>query len=158
MELGSRGFPISRRSIGTIDISISIEPVNRSETFFLRTATEAKELCKLVASSRFGVTIDTFHANIEEKSIPAAIQSLGPLLRHIHMSENHRGVLGTGHVHLRGCIEALKQIDYTGYVVIEGFGYSPGVTTSPGFLWADLDVAPEDIALRGLAYLKSNFR
>jgi sugar phosphate isomerase/epimerase len=51
------------------DLILSIEPVNRSETFFLRTASEATTLCEEIGHLRIGVTIDTFHANIEEKSI-----------------------------------------------------------------------------------------
>jgi D-psicose/D-tagatose/L-ribulose 3-epimerase len=52
------------------DMTFSIEPVNRSETFFLRTAQEAKHLCERIGNRRIGVTVDTFHANIEERNNP----------------------------------------------------------------------------------------
>ena len=136
-------------------LTLSIEPVNRSETFFLRTAAETKAFCDAVAHPRIGVTIDTFHANIEEKSIPAAIDLLGSRLKHLHVSENDRGVLGTGHVDFAGCLEAVKRNHYDGYLMIEGFGYSPQETSSPGALWADTHVSPEDIAQKGIAFLKS---
>jgi D-psicose/D-tagatose/L-ribulose 3-epimerase len=78
-------------------LTLPIQPaVNRSETFLLRTATEAGKLCDAVAHPRVGVTIDTFHANTEEKSIPAAVKSLGPHLRHHHASENDRGCSAPG--------------------------------------------------------------
>jgi len=51
------------------DIMLSIEPVNRSETFFLRTASDAKAFCDAINNPRIGVTLDTFHANIEEKNV-----------------------------------------------------------------------------------------
>lgn len=75
-------------------MTLSIEPVNRSETFFLRTAKEAESLCEAVGHPRIGVTIDTFHANIEEKNIANGVYLLGPLLKRVHASENDRGVLG----------------------------------------------------------------
>jgi D-psicose/D-tagatose/L-ribulose 3-epimerase len=137
------------------DISLAIEPVNRSETFFLNTARDGKDLCEAVGHSRIGVAIDTFHANIEEKSIPAAIDSLGQLLKHIHASENDRGLLGSGHVDFPEIIDALRGIQYSGFLMIEGFGYSPDEPACLGALWADLAVSPEDIAFKGSSYLRS---
>ena len=135
-------------------VTISIEPVNRSETFFLRTAAEAKDFCKAVGHPCIGVTIDTFHANIEEKNIAEAIKSLGPYLKHLHVSENNRGMLGQGHVDFPGILAALRSIAYNGYLMIEGFGYTPGVTEAPGALWADMDVSPEMLASQGTSYLR----
>ena len=136
------------------DVTLSIEPVNRSETYFLRTAEEAKSFCDAVGNPRIGVTIDTFHANIEEQSIPQAVLSLGTKLKHMHASENDRGLLGSGHVDFTAIVAALRQIDYDGYLMIEGFGYSGEETNSPGFLWANVDLSPEDIAFQGAQYLR----
>lgn len=146
------------RALGEVldanEMTLSIEPVNRSETFFLTTASEAKALCEAIAHPRVGVTIDTFHANIEEKNIADAARSLGKILKHIHASENDRGLLGSGHVDFLGLVTALRQIGYDGYLMIEGFGYSPHEPKSLGALWGDVTVSPEDIALGGAAYLK----
>lgn len=137
-------------------MDLSIEPVNRSETFFLRTAAEAKEFCEDVGHPCIGVTIDTFHSNIEEKSIPAAIELLGFHLKHLHVSENDRGVVGTGHVDFAGCLKALTRIGYDGYMMIEGFGYSEAEASAPGVLWADMSVSPEDIAVKGIEFLRGS--
>jgi D-psicose/D-tagatose/L-ribulose 3-epimerase len=135
-------------------IDLSIEPVNRSETFFLRTAAEAKEFCEDVGHPCIGVTLDTFHANIEEKNVPAAIDYLGFHLKHMHISENDRGLVGTGHIDFPHCIAALNRIGYDGYLVVEGFGYSAEEPCAPGTLWADMSVSPEEIAANGLSYLR----
>ncbi|HEY0794765.1 MAG TPA: sugar phosphate isomerase/epimerase family protein [Acidisarcina sp.] len=137
------------------DITLSIEPVNRSETFFLTTAAEAKALCGALDHRRIGVTIDTFHANIEEKNIVDAIRDLGPRLKHLHASENDRGLLGSGHMDFPAILAALHDIEYDGCLMIEGFGYSPGEPGSLGALWGDLEVSPEDIAFKGATYLRS---
>lgn len=139
--------------LDSCNVTISIEPVNRSETFFVRTAREASSLCDAIGHPRFGITIDTFHANIEERDIPEALASIGPRLTHIHASENDRGLLGKGHVDFPGIVAALKKIGYNGYLMIEGFGYSPQETNAPGALWADTSVSPEEIASTGARFL-----
>ena len=139
--------------LDSCDMTLSIEPVNRSETFFVRTAKEASSLCEAIGHPRFGVTIDTFHANIEERDIADAMTSIGPQLKHVHASENDRGPLGNGHVDFRGIITALKRIGYNGYLMIEGFGYSPQEQNGPGALWADTSVSPEAIASAGARFL-----
>jgi D-psicose/D-tagatose/L-ribulose 3-epimerase len=136
-------------------VELSIEPVNRSETFFIRTAEDGKELCERVKHPRIGVTIDTFHANIEERGIPKAIELLGPYLKHIHASENDRGVLGRGHIDFREIIAALLKIGYDGYLVIEGFGFSTDEQFGPGVLWADKNLSPEHLASRSADYLRA---
>lgn len=136
-------------------MQISIEPVNRSETFFLRTAEEAARLCNLIGSQHIGVTIDTFHANIEERNICGAIRSLGPNLSHVHASENDRGPLGRGHIPFAEIISTLKEIHYEGYVTIEGFGYRAEEKESPGYLWADMGVSPAMLTSESFKYLKN---
>ena len=147
-------FQAIGESLNDFQVNLSIEPVNRSETFFLRTAEEAKRFCQSIGHPRIGVTIDTFHANIEERNIAAAVTFLGPYLKHLHASENDRGPLGRGHVDFPAIIAALIDVGYDGYLMIEGFGYSPSEARSPGTLWADLSVSPQEIASSGARYLK----
>jgi D-psicose/D-tagatose/L-ribulose 3-epimerase len=136
------------------EMALSIEPVNRSETFFLNTVAEANAFCIAVAHPRVGVLIDTFHANIEEKNIAAAVRSTGQRLTHLHASENDRGLLGSGHVDFPGIVATLNEIGYDGYLMIEGFGYSATEKHSLGALWGDVNVTPEAIAFQGAAYLQ----
>lgn len=134
-------------------ITLAVEPVNRSETFFLRTAGDALRLCQAVAHPSLGVTIDTFHANIEEKSIDGAIRTLGPHLKHLHASESDRSLLGGGHMNFPTIIAALKEIQYQSFLMIEGFGFAEEEKNAPGYLWAEVQVAPKDIAVQGKNYL-----
>ena len=148
-------FRSLREVLESAEVMLSIEPVNRSETFFLRTTAEAARLCEAIDDPRIGITIDTFHANIEEQDICGGMRLLGPNLKHIHASENDRGPLGRGHVPFREIVALLKEIDYQGYLMIEGFGYSPGERESPGYLWADPDVSPERLAAESYEYLSA---
>jgi D-psicose/D-tagatose/L-ribulose 3-epimerase len=135
------------------DVMLAIEPVNRSETFFLRTAQDTKRLCEIVNDPRVGATLDTFHANIEERSIPTATHCLGKHLKHVHISENDRGPLGEGHVPFVQIATALKAVKYDGYLMIEGFGYSSQDKSAPGYLWAPSDVSPEYFAAESVRHL-----
>jgi D-psicose/D-tagatose/L-ribulose 3-epimerase len=135
-------------------VTLAVEPVNRSETFLLNTATEASELCELISHPRIGATIDTFHANIEEKNIAHAVNTLGPWLKHMHISENDRGLVGSGHVDFAAILKSLRTVAFEGCLLIEGFGYSAKEQHSLGALWGDLTVTPEDIAFKGVSYLQ----
>ena len=136
------------------DLTLSIEPVNRSETFFLRTAEEGSRLCELIGNPRIGVTVDTFHANIEERSIIGAIRQLGHRLKHIHASENDRGPLGRGHIPFLEIVNTLQDLRFDGFVMIEGFGYSPREKNAPGYLWANPEISPETFILESVRFLK----
>jgi D-psicose/D-tagatose/L-ribulose 3-epimerase len=141
--------------LDSYSMTLSIEPVNRAETFFLRTGAEAEALCKVIDHPRVGITIDTFHANIEEKDIALAVRKIGPYLKHLHLSENDRGLLGSGHVDFPAILKAARAVDYSGYLMIEGFGFSAEELHGPGVLWAAQAVSPEAIAFEGARYLQA---
>jgi D-psicose/D-tagatose/L-ribulose 3-epimerase len=76
------------------------------------------------------VLIDTFHSNIEEKSIPEALLALGPYLKHIHASENDRGVPGRGHVDFPGIVQALRRSILEAWLAVAA-DTSPEALSSP---------------------------
>jgi D-psicose/D-tagatose/L-ribulose 3-epimerase len=134
-------------------VRIALEPVNRGESFFMTTALEAKSFCEAIGHPSIGVNVDTFHSNIEEKNLPFAVLELGSHLKHLHVSENDRGILGTGHIDLPAIISILKKMNYDGYLIIEGFGSSEGKVWQDT-LWRDPNVTSEDLAIRSAAYLQ----
>jgi len=140
-------------SLDANQMTLCLEPVNRAETFFLRTAADARSLCDAVGHPRIGITIDTFHANIEEKSIGGAVLAAGDRLLHVHASENDRGLLGSGHVDFAAILTALSTVGYDRCLMIEGFGYSPGNSDALGTIWGDPQVSPENLAFEGAKYL-----
>jgi D-psicose/D-tagatose/L-ribulose 3-epimerase len=136
-------------------VTLAIEPLNRFETFFLNTLSDTAALCDAIGHPRFGVLLDTFHANIEEKSIPDACRMLGQRLRHLHACENDRGIPGTGHVDFPGIAEALHETGYDGYLTIESFGFNLPEMSAAAAIWRDLAPTPEAIASEGITYLRA---
>ncbi len=62
---------------------------------------------------------DTYHMNIEERSLPEAIRVTGTLINHVHLSDSNRAAPGLGHVDYAGVLRALLDIDYPGYLTFE---------------------------------------
>ncbi len=144
-------------TLDACNVTLAIEPLNRFETYFLNTAADARRLCEEVGHPRVGVLFDTFHANIEEKDLGAAVRELGPRLKHVHTCENDRGTPGSGHIEWETVSEALRGAGYNGWTVIESFGSNIPEIAAAACIWRDLADSPEMIAQEGLAYLKSLF-
>ncbi len=136
-------------------VTLGVEALNRYETYFITTAAEVLALCQEVNHPNVGVLFDTYHANIEEKSLPGAIRLLGPYLKNVHASENDRGIPGSGHIDWPGVIQALQEIGYQGFLVIESFGFTMETIAAATCIWRDLAPTPEDIPFRGVKYLRS---
>ena len=100
---------------------LCLEPLNRFETSFVNLASQAVEIVDRVNSPACKLLLDTFHMNIEEKSLGDAIRLSGPRLAHVHACENDRGAPGTGHIDWQEVARALRDIDYQGPLVIESF-------------------------------------
>jgi D-psicose/D-tagatose/L-ribulose 3-epimerase len=135
-------------------ITIAVEPLNRFETYFLNTAADAVRLASAIRHPNVGILFDTFHANIEEKDVPAALRSVGPHLKHLHSCENDRGTPGSGHVDWPGVFAALKDLRYDGWITIESFGFALGELSAAASIWRDLAPTAESIAYDGVKFLK----
>jgi len=135
-------------------LQIALEPLNRFETYFLNTVDDAAALCDAIDSPRVGILIDTFHANIEEKSIGAALHRAGRHLKHLHACENDRGTPGTGNVNWPEFFTAVRSLGYDNWLTIESFGFSLGEIAAAASIWRDLALTPETIAFEGVKFLR----
>jgi D-psicose/D-tagatose/L-ribulose 3-epimerase len=109
-----------------LDLTYNVEVVNRFEQFIMNTAREGVDYVRSVGSSNLKVLLDTFHMNIEEDSIPEAIETAGPHLGHIHLGENNRRPPGTGTLPWDDIFSALRRVEYAGWLVMEPFLHSGG--------------------------------
>lgn len=135
-------------------VTIGIEPLNRFETDMINLVDQAITLIHEVGEPAYKVHIDTFHANIEEKSIPDAIRRAGGLLGHFHACENDRGTPGTGSIDWIGVRDALREIGYAGPVVIESF--TPGIVeiAKAAAIWRPLAPSQDELARQGGRFLR----
>jgi len=136
-------------------ITIAVEPLNRFETYFLNTAEDAARLAAAIGQTNVGILFDTFHANIEEKNVAAALRTVAPHLKHLHACENDRGIPGSGHTDWLGVFSALRDLRYDGWVTIESFGFTLGDLSAAASIWRDLAPSAESIAFEGVKFLKA---
>ncbi len=80
-------------------IKLAVEYLNRFEIYFLTTAAQTVQFVKAVNHPFCKMMYDSFHAHIEEKSQAHAIAQCAAETIHVHVSENDRGIPGTGQVH-----------------------------------------------------------
>lgn len=138
------------------NVTMAIEPLNRFETFFLNTAADAATLAEQIGHPNVGILFDTFHANIEEKHIADGYRTVGQHLKHVHTCENDRGIPGSGHVEWKSVFQALKDVNYVGWLTIESFGFALGDLSAAAAIWRDIEKTPESIAFEGIRFLKKN--
>ena len=149
------GFQSVGETLAAHQVTFAIEPLNRFETYFLNTAADAAQLAKEIGHPNIGILFDTFHANIEEKNIAAGYLTVGPYLKHVHTCENDRGIPGSGHVEWKEVFQALRSLDYDGWLTIESFGFAIGDLSAAASIWRDIERTPESIAFDGVRFLKS---
>lgn len=136
-------------------VTLAIEPLNRFETFFLNTAADAALLCDQVGCANIGILYDTFHANIEEKSIAAGLLTVGNRVKLIHTCENDRGIPGSGHIEWDDVFAAIRHLNYDGWLTIESFGFALGDLSSAAAIWRDIEVTPSAIPFEGVRFLQA---
>lgn len=135
------------------DITLALEALNRFECYLCNTMEQLTRLVKTADHPNVRAMFDTHHANIEEKKFTQAIQTIAPLLAHVHISENDRGTPGEGHVHFDEAFSALSKINYTGWLTIEAFSRNePDFANSIG-VWREYS-KPWNIAEDGLKFIK----
>jgi D-psicose/D-tagatose/L-ribulose 3-epimerase len=139
-------------------VTICVEPLNRFETDFLNTCDQGLRLIKAVGSPALKLHLDTFHMNIEEKDQAAAIRKAGKLLGHFHACGSDRGTPGGDHIAWPSIVKALKSVGYKGDVVIESFTTDVKVIARAAAIWRKIEPRRNDIAVKGLAFLKRSFR
>jgi D-psicose/D-tagatose/L-ribulose 3-epimerase len=139
------------------NVLLTIEYLNRFECYFLTTAADARALVTEINHPNFRMMYDTFHANIEEKDIGQAIAWAAPSIAHVHISENDRGVPGTGHVHWTETFAALKTMKYDGWLTIESFGRALPDLAAATKVWRDLFPSAEEVYTKGLAFMKTRW-
>jgi len=101
------------------DGRVLVEPINRYETDYLNTIGEVLGVIERVASSRIQVLADTFHMNIEERTIEDALRNCGRRLGHVHVADSNRQAPGFGHLNFARILAVLEEMDYKGHLSAE---------------------------------------
>ena len=166
-ELRGRGFTDqefdtcvrSLQEVGAVasaeGVTLALEPLNRFETFMLNTVQDGVSLMNAVDQPSVGLLLDTFHMHIEEKSTPDAIRRAAMHIKHFHCSENDRGAVGSGQVDWTGTFQALADVQYSGWLVVESFNAVIPELAGATCIWRPLAESPYALAKDSLSFLNN---
>lgn len=138
-------------------VELAIEPLNRFETDLVNTVDQGLKLIRDIRADNIGLLLDTFHMNIEEKDIPAAITRAAPHVLEFHACSNDRGTPGEDHLPWLQIADALRGAAYNGPIVIESFTPEIREIAKAVSLWRPLADSQDDLARNGLAHLRRVF-
>ena len=127
-------------------VRVGLEVLSRLDVNVLNTVEECLRFLDGLLGPQLGLTLDTYHMNIEEPDLAAAIARAAQWIRVFQVAENHREVPGTGHLPWRRFMTMLQTVRYEGYISFE----------IPPVRWGC--TAPRDAMKelsQGLSYLKA---
>ena len=142
------------RTARELGVTISIEPINRYETFLVNTCEQALRLREMINEPNVGIHLDAYHMNIEEDDFYAPTKMAAPFLRHYHLSESHRGIPGRGTVDWEGIYRALGESSYRGIVGLESFIEVSPAMQAATCIWRSLAPSSDVLLSEGLKFLK----
>jgi sugar phosphate isomerase/epimerase len=85
----------------------------------VNTVAQAAALIDGAGSRGLGILADTYHMNIEEDDLCAALASVAPVLGAVHLSDSNRAQPGAGHVPFDQVIGALREAGWDGVLSVE---------------------------------------
>jgi D-psicose/D-tagatose/L-ribulose 3-epimerase len=138
-------------------LRIAIEPLNRFETDLVHTAADAVRMARDVDHPAAGVMLDTFHMTIEEDNLERAVLAAGSQLLHVQVSENQRGIPGTGLTDWAALARGLRTVGYRGLVVIESFTPDNRDLAGAVCIWNRRAPDQDTFAREGLRFLQQHF-
>lgn len=140
---------------GQVGVRLGVEALNRFECYFLNCHADSAAFVREVDHPACGMMYDTFHSNIEEKSVVDAIHAGGDRLYHIHISENDRSTPGAGGVDWQANFDTIVQCGYDGWLVIEAFGMALPEIAAATKIWRKMFRDELTLAREGLQFMKA---
>ncbi len=135
-------------------IGLGLEAVNRYETYMVNTLDDALAAVNRVGSDNLRVHADTYHMNIEETDLREALGRVEGKLNFIHMSESHRGLVGTGTVPWLQVWQGLADIKFSGYLTLESFATPNPELAAATCIWKPPRHTGQELSEGGLAFLR----
>jgi D-psicose/D-tagatose/L-ribulose 3-epimerase len=138
-------------------VKLGLEPLNRFETDLVNTLDQGLRMVADVGHPDVGLLVDTFHMNIEEKDIPAALRAAAGHIVEFHACSSDRGTPGEDHLPWPEIVRALRDIHYDGPIVIEAFTPEIKEIARAVSIWRKLAESDDALASNGLRHLKAAF-
>ena len=109
------------------DVTIALEPLSPKETNFMMTAADGVAVAEKVDSPQVQLLLDCKAMASEPTPIPELIRKYQKWLVHFHANDPNLRGPGMGDLDFVPIFQALRDINYKGWVSVEVFDYTPGV-------------------------------
>jgi D-psicose/D-tagatose/L-ribulose 3-epimerase len=143
-----------------LGVTLGLEICNRYETNVVNTARDCLRLADDIGADNVIIHLDTYHMNIEEDDLVVPVHEVGERLGYVHIGENHRGYLGSGHIDFGAFFGALVDIDYQGPLTFESFSsavVAPGLSNDLA-IWRNLWDDGADLATHARRFIDDGLR
>lgn len=103
------------------DVYVLLEATNHYENNVLNTGKDVFDFIETYHLDHVQALIDSFHVNLEEKTVTAGLRDAGKHLGHIHFGDNIRWYPGSGTFDFDTFCEEIRSIGYDGVLSSEVF-------------------------------------
>jgi sugar phosphate isomerase/epimerase len=110
-------------------VYLCLEPLAPTEADFLQTAEEGRKMMDRLAHPFVKLHLDVKAMSSEAQPVPAVIRQYAPWMKHFHANDANRRGPGFGDTNFRDIFQALRDVNYTGWVSVEVFDYTPDAET-----------------------------
>ncbi|WP_418153204.1 sugar phosphate isomerase/epimerase family protein [Actinoalloteichus caeruleus] len=135
-------------------VVLAVEPLNRYETSVVNTVDQALTALRGLPEEAVGLMVDTYHLNIEERSLAGAVHAAGHRIAHVQVCANDRGTPGADHLDWAGFLGALRDVGYRGALCVESFTAHTESIARAASVWRPLAESQDALAVEGLAFLR----
>ncbi len=119
-------------------ITLCMEPLSEDQTDFINSTEEAKRFVDEVDHANMGMIVDAYSLSWEKKPMKEVILETAGYLTHFHADDANKKGPGAGDTDFVPIGEALRKIDFKGYVSVEVH---------------DRSVDPEQTATKSIRYM-----
>jgi len=120
-KVAAESLAILAQEAKPMGIRLAMEILNRYETNMFNTVDDATTFVKLSGSDNLFLHLDTFHMNMEETDMLAALKRALPYLVYFEMDQNDRGLLDRGAIDFGPMLQVLKDSGYRDIIGAEAF-------------------------------------
>lgn len=110
-------------------VYLCLEPLTPAETNFMTSAAEGVALARKLAHPYVKLHLDVKAMSVEAAPTAEVIRANRDYMHHFHANDPNKRGPGFGEVDFKPIFQALKDVNYTGWVSVEVFDYSPDPDT-----------------------------